>query len=174
MFKSLSFHNNYSYAYCSLSELHSLIVFVSKKDKLGFKVALGFFLVTNLLAVMNGSNASCILQHIWLEDLSSQSSISFSFILCFLILHWSGEFSVLINSSLKITVFFHPRIVSVTTNRNDKTASHLSETSSWLSEPYGLHNRFCRLDSPLLWPWVATRTHIKWVVRMVWFSIQSG
>jgi len=47
------------------SELHSLIVFVSKKDKLGFKGALGFSLLTSLLVVMDGSNASCILQGVW-------------------------------------------------------------------------------------------------------------
>lgn len=60
MFQCLPFHINYSYAYCSLPESHSLIVFVSKKDKLGFKGALGFFLLTHPLPVVNGSNASCI------------------------------------------------------------------------------------------------------------------
>lgn len=59
-FQCLPFHINYSYAYCSLPELHSLIVFVREQDKLGFKGALGFFLLTHPLAVMNGSNASCI------------------------------------------------------------------------------------------------------------------
>lgn len=45
--------------------LHSLIVFVSKKDKLGFKGALGLSLPTNLLVVMNGRIALCILQGVW-------------------------------------------------------------------------------------------------------------
>jgi len=49
-------------------------------------------------------------------------------------------------------MFFYPGIVSVTINRNEKTASHLTETSSWLSEPYGLYNTLCRLDLPLLSP----------------------
>lgn len=108
-----------------------------------------------------------------LEDLSSKSSTSFFCIQCFLILHQSGHCCILINPSLKITMFFHPGIVSVATNRSEKTASHLSETSSWLSEPYGLHNRLCRLQSPLLSPWVATHAHIKWACKMVSFSIQS-
>lgn len=146
MFKCLLLHNNYSYAYCSLPELHSLIVFVSKKDKLDCKCALGFFLLTSLLAVMNGSNASCILQY-FCTGRSSQSSTSFFCILCFLIHQWSGGFSLLLNPSLEITMFFHPGIISVTINRNEKAAIQLTETSSWLSEPYGLHNRFCRLDS---------------------------
>lgn len=47
------------------SELHSLIVFVSKRDKLGFKGALGLSLLTNLLVVMNGRIAFCILQGVW-------------------------------------------------------------------------------------------------------------
>lgn len=55
-----------------------------------------------------------------LEDLSSQSSTSFFCILCFLIFYQSAGFSVLTNPSLKITVFFHPGIVTVTINRTEK------------------------------------------------------